>query len=128
MTSDPARVGITITPVNDAPTSVADTRTITRAQATAGFAINMIANDTDVDGNADVVAAQIRSLPTRTNGNNGTATIGVANNTVVNGGTVTFRTTGITGTGNRTFQFTYRARDAAGLNGATVTVTVTVTP
>jgi len=73
--------------------------------------MNLIANDTDIDGNADVKNAQIATWP---------AQLGAQ--PVPVGGVVTF-----TPTASGTFSFTYNAVDAAGALSATAaTATVTV--
>jgi Bacterial cadherin-like domain/Bacterial Ig domain len=128
LVSAPATVSITLTPVNDAPVAVNDSATTT---VNLPVNINLIANDTDPDGNADVVAASGFSAITGPAGavttltrTDGTA-IGVAS---VIGGAVRF-SANIAGT----YTFGYRAVDAAGLTSATPTaingtVTVTVNP
>jgi hypothetical protein len=108
--SNPAAVAVTILPVNDAPVAVNDA---TNAVAGRVNSVNVLANDTDPDGQADLQAAVIVT---------GSAPLGIAAGAVHAGGSVSF-------TPNQagTFTFTYRARDAAGSlsNPATVTVTVT---
>ncbi|HVQ40684.1 MAG TPA: cadherin-like domain-containing protein [Vicinamibacterales bacterium] len=107
--SNAAVVSLNITPVNLAPTAVNDA-----FNAIAGHArtFNLLANDTDPNGLADIRFAQIVTAPA-----GATAT--------VTGGTVTF-----TAATAGTYTFTYRAVDAGGLasaNIATVTVTVAAT-
>jgi hypothetical protein len=104
--SNAAIVTLNITPVNLAPTAVADA-----FNAIAGKArvFNLLANDIDPNGVADIRFAQIVTVP-------------VGATATVVGGTVTFTsaTAGVK-------TFTYRAVDAGGLvsaNTATVTVTV----
>lgn len=97
---------IAITPVNDPPAAVNDSMS---GVANTPLAINVIANDTDPDGAADIVAATNVTQPTG-------ATV------TVNGGVVTF-----TAPSGGTYSFTYYALDAAGTtsaNPATVTVQV----
>ena len=101
--SDQAFVSITIPNTNDAPTAANDT-----ANGVAGIPItlNLIANDTDPDGQADIVGVQIVSAP-------------AGLTYTLTGGILTFSALAGTHT------FTYRARDAAGtlsLNTATATV------
>lgn len=97
---------ITITPVNDPPTAVNDS---VSGVANTPLAINVIGNDTDPDGAADIVAATNVTPPTG-------ATV------TVSGGVVTFTTAA-----GGTYSFTYYALDSAGAtsaNPATVTVQV----
>jgi len=110
VTSPTAFVAITITPVNDPPTAVADNMQAVRAVAAQ---LNLLANDTDPDGAADLANAV--SLSAITGPAGATVTGGV-------GGIVTFSasTAG-------TYTFTYRAQDKAGVisgNAALVTVVV----
>jgi hypothetical protein len=103
--SNPATVTITVNAVNDAPVAVNDT-----AGTTAGVpvAIDVLVNDTDVDGD-------VLSVSGVTQGASGTVSIN-ANNTV----TYT-PNTGFTGTDT----FTYTAFDGtSNSNNATVTITV----
>ena len=58
--SNTAVASFTINPVNDAPVGVNDSAVTTAGQATV---INVLANDTDVDGPADIVAAVQVSAP-----------------------------------------------------------------
>lgn len=105
-TSPAAFVSIAITPVNDPPVAVADTAS---GPVNVSLAINVLANDTDPDGAADLAAAQIVTAP----GGGATATVA--------GGVVTFRATTA-----GSYTFSYRAVDAAGAVSAPVTVTVNV--
>ncbi|MBI2320133.1 MAG: cadherin-like domain-containing protein [Betaproteobacteria bacterium] len=107
--SNTATATLNITPVNDAPVAVNDS-----ASAIANIAkeINVLANDTDPDGTADIVAAVNVTQPTPA----GSAT------TSVSGGVVTFSATAA-----GTYTFTYQAQDASGaISANTATVTVTV--
>jgi len=107
-TSNAGIASLAITSVNLAPSAVNDT---VNAVINIPLAINVVANDTDPNGAADVVAAVNVSQPTPAG-----ATVSVA------GGIVTFNAIA-TGT----YTFTYNAQDAAGLvsaNPATVTVQV----
>lgn len=108
-TSSPAFVSITIRNVNDAPVAVDDV-----SDGTTGVAlsINLLANDSDLDGAADLTAAVIVTGP--------------ADPSViwsVTGGLLTL--TGPAGV----HTFTYQARDAAGAlsNIANVSVTLVST-
>lgn len=97
---------ITITPVNDPPTAANDA---VSGVASTPLAINVVANDTDPDGAADIVAATNVTQPTGAS-------------VTVSGGVVTF--TAPTG---GTYSFSYYALDAGGAtsaNPATVTVQV----
>jgi hypothetical protein len=104
--SPAAFVSLTITAVNDAPVAVDD---LANGVGGLGISINLIANDTDADGPADIVGVNILSAPA-----------GITYTVV--GGTLSFSAPG------GTYAFTYQARDAAGAvsaNSATVTVTLT---
>jgi hypothetical protein len=120
-TSNLANVAITITPVNDAPVAVNDTG---GAVVNKAITISVLANDTDPDGAADIVAVANLTQPV--------GPIGAIASTAVVGAAVTF-----TANTAGTYTFTYRAQDKAGalsLLPATVTVTVaaaetlTITP
>ena len=104
--SNTATVGLNITSVNLAPTAVDDA---VNGVAGNALAINVIANDTDPNGVADIRNAVIVTPPAG-------ATATVAN------GVVTF-----TAAAAGVYSFTYQAVDLGGLvsaNTATVTVTV----
>src|SRR6266540_917545 len=107
---------VIITPVNDPPVAVNDT---TAAAANKPITINVLANDTDPDGAADLAAAVIQSLPAA----GGTLTCGgaaVAIGTICPGGLLTY-----TATKAGADSFTYKAQDQAlalSLLAATVTV------
>ena len=107
--SNIANVAITINPVNDPPTAINDgTFTVNPGVATA--LPNLLDNDIDADGRADLVAAVNIVAPA-----NVTVTGGA-------GGVVTF-----TAASAGTYTFTYQAKDSAGVisvNAATVTVQV----
>jgi len=116
---------ITVTPVNDAPTAVNDA---SGAPNNKPVTINVLGNDTDPDGAADLAAAVIQSLPggTSTITCNGGAAAAVG--TVCAGGNITFTGSG----GGAVFTFTYKAQDKAvppalSANTATVTMTVNAT-
>ncbi|HET9653516.1 MAG TPA: cadherin-like domain-containing protein, partial [Usitatibacter sp.] len=106
--SNQASVNITITPVNDIPTAVNDNPGAVVARLNS---FNVLANDTDPDGAADLANAQIVTWP---------AQLGpqpVPTNGVVN----------FTPTSTGTFSFTYNAVDFSGavsLAPATVSVVV----
>jgi hypothetical protein len=104
--SNAATVAIGITPVNDPPTAANDTATTT---ANVPVNINVLANDTDPDGAADLVAAVNLTQPAAD------ASASVA------GGVVSFNAT-VAGT----YSFTYAAQDVAQATSAAATVTVTV--
>ncbi len=104
--SNTATVTLNITPVNDAPVAVNDSAS---AIANIPVQINVLTNDTDPDGAADLAAAVIVTPPAG-------AAISVA------GGVVTFNAAA-----GGSYSFTYQARDAAGvLSANTATVTVQV--
>ncbi|MBI4322452.1 MAG: cadherin-like domain-containing protein [Chloroflexi bacterium] len=105
--SGPAGVSVTINPANDLPAAVNDTFA---ALANQTIALAVLANDTDPDGQADIVAIanQTQPLP-------GGATATVAGNVVNFNASLP-----------GTYTFTYSAQDAGGAlsNFATVTVNV----
>ncbi len=106
--SNTGTVTLDITPVNDAPVAVADSYS---AVANTPIQLNVLANDTDPDGAADLAAAVNVTQPTPAG-----ASVSVA------GGIVTFSA----GAGG-SYSFSYQAQDAAGAvsaNAATVTVQV----
>jgi len=108
---------LNIIPVNDAPTAVNNTA---NAIVNLPVSINVVANDIDPDGAADVVAAANVSQPILL----GVATqpVPAPASTSVVGGVVTF-----TATQGGSYTFTYQAQDAAGATSAnTATVTVQV--
>jgi hypothetical protein len=107
--SNVATVMVTITPVNDPPTAINDSATASTNVVTP---INVLANDTDPDGAADIVAVANLTQPTP-------AGASVA----LNGTTVNF-----TATAAGVYTFTYQAQDAALALSNVATVTVTVTP
>jgi len=109
LTSPAAFVTIAITPVNDIPVAVADTASGT---AVAPFSFNVLVNDTDPDGAADLSHAASFSAVT------GPAAATVSGGV---GGVVTFSAT-VAGT----YTFTYVAVDLAGAASAPATVTVNV--
>ena len=104
--SDVAVVTITITNVNDPPVAVND---VINGVGGIPVALNLLDNDTDPDGHADLAGVQIVSV----------TPAGLTTSVV--GGVLT-----VTGPGG-TYTVTYRARDLAGalsLNTATVAVTL----
>ena len=104
--SDIATVSINVNPVNDAPSAVADAATTLKG---AVVNIAVLANDSDVDGDALTVASVV------TQPASGTVTLSTGGTGVVYRPTATF--TGVV-------TFTYRASDG---HGGTATATVTVT-
>jgi hypothetical protein len=108
--SNVANVTVNITPQNDLPTAVNDTATANVNVATA--LPSLTANDTDPDGNADIVAAVNLSAPVGP----GAATV-----TGGAGGLVTF-----TADTAGKYTFTYQAQDSAGALSNVATVTVNV--
>jgi hypothetical protein len=111
--SNTATVTVTITPVNDAPTAVAD---IVDALAGVTSSISVLANDTDPDGASDLATVVVE-----------TADAALGNVTVVNGA-VQITPTLPLGSGPTPFQFSYHAVDKAGAISNTVTDTVRVYP
>ncbi len=107
---NPATVTITVAP-NQAPTAVAD------SVATLGVAIpiNVLANDTDPEGNVPLAVASL-TQPAAGRG------------TVSSNGTVITYTPPATVTTAFTTTFTYIARDAFGALSTPATVTVQVSP
>jgi len=110
-------VNVTVTPVNDAPVAAADT---VRTDEDTPVVINVLGNDTDVDGDALSI--------TRINGTAITTTTPVA----ITGGTVSLGANGQltftpTANFNGTPSFTYTVSDGKG-GTSTGNVNVTVTP
>ena len=108
-TSNVATVSITMTPVNDAPVANNDTATLMEDNT---FTINVLGNDSDVDGTLVNTSVTVVSAPT-----SGTA--------VVNAGAGT-----IAYTPNENFSggdsFTYQVNDDLGVASNVATVTLTV--
>jgi len=107
-TSDPITVTLTVAAVNDPPVAVADSYTVNEdATLTVDAASGVLANDTDVEG--DAKTAEVVTNPTH-----GTLTLNA-------NGSFTY-----TPTGNYSGpdSFTYRAKDA---NGQSQPITVTIT-
>ena len=108
LVSNVAYITINIAPINDIPVAVNDTATAVVAKANT---INVLANDTDIDGIADLANAQIVTWPAQL----GAQPVPVA-------GVITY-----TPTTTGTFSFTYNAVDkanAVSANAATATITV----
>ncbi|MBZ5530281.1 MAG: cadherin-like domain-containing protein [Acidobacteriia bacterium] len=112
--SNEASVTITIAPVNDPPVAVNDAGSALRGVPNS---INVLANDTDPDGFADLARAVIVT---------GNANLGITAGTSFAGGVVTF-TPPATAVGG-VYTFTYNAVDQSGVASATpATVTITLT-
>jgi len=117
-TSNEGYLTVIISPVNDLPVAANDAIGAANNKAVT---MNVLANDTDPDGAADLAAAVIQSVPAAgaTIACNGApATAG----TVCPGGAITF-----TPTAQGAYSFTYKAQDQAGAvsaNTANVSVTV----
>jgi hypothetical protein len=110
VTSNIATVTVNITPVNDAPVGVADTAVGPRNTA---LSINVLGNDTDVDG--DILSLQAGSLAKVSGPAGSTWSIGANAN-----GTVAF-----TANTAGQYRFTYQATDGQATTAATgVTVNV----
>jgi VCBS repeat-containing protein len=110
LTSSPATVTITVTPVNDAPVALNDVYSTSEDTTLTVPALGILANDSDVDG--DVLSAVLVS--------------DVAHGTLSlnSSGAFTY-TPSLNYTGVDTF--TYRASDGS-LNSGMATVTINVTP
>lgn len=100
-----ANVSINITPVNDPPVAVNDTLSTFVNQATT---LDLLANDTDPDGQTDLVAVAGLTAPTPAG-----AAVTAA------GATATF-----SASQPGTYTFNYQAQDAAGTTSNVATVTV----
>ncbi|MEW9905500.1 Ig-like domain-containing protein [Pseudomonas putida] len=108
--SEPATVTVNVVP-NRAPTAVAD------SVATLGvpLTINVLANDTDPEGNLPLAVASVTQPP-------------VGRGTVSHNGTTVTYTPPATVTAPFTTTFTYVARDSIGALSGNGTVTVQVSP
>ena len=106
-----ATVTISITPVNDAPVSVADAGTTLEGSATN---INVVTNDTDVDGTLDPTTVTVVSAPS-----NGSTLVNAIS------GLITYTHNSSETTSDT---FTYTVQDDFGATTAPATVTITVTP
>ena len=105
--TDTAKVSLSVTPVNDAPTAVNDSLTLTPDRATAIPVSTLLANDTDIEGD-DLIVVSVQ------NATHGTVSL--------SNGNVTFTpTTGYEGAAS----FTYTIRDNQGLT-STATVNLMV--
>jgi len=103
--SSPGNVAITITPVNDPPIGVPDTFNVV---ANVPASLNVLQNDTDLDGHADIINAVIATPPE-------------AGATATGGPQVSFNATA-----GGTFTFTYNAQDSAAVLSEPTLVTVNV--
>ena len=120
-TSNEGYLTIVITPINDIPVANNDTAS---TAINLSIAINVLANDTDPDGQPDLANAVIASVPGTgaTLTCNGLDTVPATASTVCTGGLVTFSPTA-----GGIYTFTYYSQDKAGALSATpATVTVTV--
>jgi hypothetical protein len=107
--SNAATVGITVTPANDTPVANDDQKTTPKNKPVT---INVVSNDTDVDGSINPGTVVIGTQPT-----NGT--------TSINGnGTVTYSPRKGFSRGTDSFTYTVRDNGEATSNQAKVTVTV----
>ena len=111
--SNEATVSITITPVNDAPVATNDTASVVEG---GSVNINVLGNDSDIEGGIDPTSVTIVSQPA--NGTIGVNTQTGVINYVHNGGLST------------SDSFTYTLKDIQGLvsNVATVSITVRKKP
>src|SRR5690348_17441956 len=103
-------VSITVTPVNDAPVTVADSYTVAEGGTVNQAAPGVLVNDTDAEGSA--LTAILGTTTT-----NGTLTLNA-------NGSFTYVHNGSETTSD---SFTYRANDGT-TNGNLVTVSITITP
>jgi len=113
--SNTATVLVEVTPVNDLPVANNDNGGSVRGIVNT---INLLANDTDPDGAADLAGGEIVT---------GNANLGIAAGPF-NGAVLSFTPPATTPAG--TYSFTYRARDTAGAlsaNTANVNITVATT-
>ena len=118
-TSNEGYLTVNITPVNDPPVANNDS---VGAPNNKAVTINVLANDTDPDGQADLASAVIMSLPPATTTLKCNGGVAAVVGTVCAGGLIDVTPT-VVGVSN----FTYRARDLGGLdslNIANVSVTV----
>jgi hypothetical protein len=112
LTSNTGTVTVSIAPVNDPPTAVAET-----VSAIAGFAAsaNLLSNDIDPDGAADLRTVGIDNADPR---------LGAIS---ISGGVITFTAQPLpAGTASLSLPVTYHAVDASGATSASVTSTVRV--
>ncbi|TLX47714.1 hypothetical protein C1E24_07250, partial [Pseudoalteromonas phenolica] len=112
LTSDPATVTVTLTPVNDAPVAVANTAEVAEE---GSFEVNVLGNDTDVDENDSFNASSVTVVQAPSSGQT----------QITSAGAIVY-------TPNENFAgedtFTYTVSDAAGAVSNEATVTMTVTP
>ncbi len=119
--SNEGTLTVTVVPANDPPVANPDTAA---TSVNLQIPINVLANDTDPDGQADLAAALIVTLPAAGATVSCNGGVPAAVGTVCAGGNLTF-----TATASATFTFTYRALDQAGTPSTlATTVTATVTP
>ncbi len=110
--SNPATVNITINPVNDAPQANDDNQS---TPEDTPITIDVLANDTDSDGNDDIDATSITIVAPPSNGSAATS----------NGKVVYTPASNYSGTDS--FRYTVRDQSDSPSNSATVTVTVSAT-
>ncbi|WP_295641009.1 Ig-like domain-containing protein, partial [uncultured Methylibium sp.] len=129
--TETATVNVTVTPVNDAPVAVADTRAVAEdATVTATAATGVLANDTDVDaGDTRSVSAFSFGATPGTVGSALVATYGTL--TLNADGSYSYVATrpasqALAAGQTATEVFSYTARDAAGAT-STTTLTFTIT-
>ena len=108
-TSNAATVTITVNSVNDAPVAGSDTAVLLEDEP---HIINVVGNDSDVDGTLDNSSLAVATAPT-------------SGNATVNGdGTITY-TPNANFNGSDSFTYTIDDNEGATSNAATVTITVT---
>jgi len=129
--SSTATVNVTVTPVNDAPVAVADTRAVSEdATLTATAATGVLSNDTDVDAGdtRTVSAVSFGAIP----GTVGSALVATYGTLTLNAdGSYSYVATrpasqALAAGQTATEVFSYTARDAAGAT-STTTLTFTIT-
>ncbi|HLA85469.1 MAG TPA: tandem-95 repeat protein, partial [Thermoguttaceae bacterium] len=114
ITAGPATVTVSVTPVNDLPTAVNDTKSVANNASTT---IQVLANDTD----ADLVEGDVLSIISFTQGSQG-GTVALSGD----GKTLVYTPVSLwDGSGTETF--TYTIKDSTGAE-STATVTVIVLP
>jgi gliding motility-associated-like protein len=117
-TSNQAQISITVTPVNDTPVAVNDA---TSTNEDVAVNLNVVANDTDVDGTVVASTVDFNS-----------SLAGIQNTITTTAGTFTAGPTGIVNfvpsasfNGSATAQYTVQDNNGATSNSATITITVT---
>ncbi|KKE83585.1 Ig-like domain-containing protein, partial [Pseudoalteromonas luteoviolacea] len=113
MTSEPATVTVVITPVNDAPVAASD---VAQLEEEGSFAVNVLGNDTDVDGTDELDASSLVIVSTP---EKGTVTVDTLGRIVYTGAQDQ--------SGDDTFSYTVRDTSGAVSNVAVVTMAISNT-